>query len=269
MNEKNDKRFYYNKEFLGSPDARSIRLLSEYYGPLQKFKRNKIQDTIVFFGSARLKSQEDAESALASAPKNLSKNDRTVLETDLDMSRYYEAARELAFKMTKWSKKLHNKKKRFIVTSGGGPGIMEAANRGATEAKGLAVGLSISLAFEQSGNPFISDDLEMNFHYFFMRKFWFLYLAKAMVVWPGGFGTLDEVMETLTLIQTNKLRKQIPIVLFDSNFWNNVVNWDFLADKGVISRSDLDLFQICDTVDDAYKYLTKRITATHLRGPNF
>jgi len=269
MNEKNDKRFYYNKEFLGSPDARSIRLLSEYYGPLQKFKRNKIQDTIVFFGSARLKSQEDAESALASAPKNLSKNDRTVLETDLDMSRYYEAARELAFKMTKWSKKLHNKKKRFIVTSGGGPGIMEAANRGATEAKGLAVGLSISLPFEQAGNPFISDDLEMNFHYFFMRKFWFLYLAKAMVVWPGGFGTLDEVMETLTLIQTNKLRKQIPIVLFDSNFWNNVVNWDFLADKGVISRSDLDLFQICDTVDDAYKYLTKRITATHLRGPNF
>jgi uncharacterized protein (TIGR00730 family) len=269
MNEKNDNRFYYNKEFLGSPDARSVRLLAEYYGPLQSFKRNKIQDTIVFFGSARLKSKEDAELALASAPKNLSKNDRAVLDTDLDMSRYYEAARELAFKMTKWSKKLNNKKKRFIVTSGGGPGIMEAANRGATEAKGLAVGLSISLPFEQAGNPFISDDLEMNFHYFFMRKFWFLYLAKAMVVWPGGFGTLDEVMETLTLIQTNKLRKQIPIVLFDSDFWNNVVNWDFLVDKGVISRSDLDLFQICDTVDDAYKYLTKKITATHLRGPNF
>ena len=269
MNEKNDNRFYYNKEFLGSPDARSVRLLAEYYGPLQSFKRNKIQDTIVFFGSARLKSKEDAELALASAPKNLSKNDRAVLDIDLDMSRYYEAARELAFKMTKWSKKLNNKKKRFIVTSGGGPGIMEAANRGATEAKGLAVGLSISLPFEQAGNPFISDDLEMNFHYFFMRKFWFLYLAKAMVVWPGGFGTLDEVMETLTLIQTNKLRKQIPIVLFDSDFWNNVVNWDFLADKGVISRSDLDLFQICDTVDDAYKYLTKKITATHLRGPNF
>ena len=269
MNEKNDNRFYYNKEFLGSPDARSVRLLAEYYGPLQSFKRNKIQDTIVFFGSARLKSKEDAELALASAPKNLSKNDRAVLDIDLDMSRYYEAARELAFKMTKWSKKLNNKKKRFIVTSGGGPGIMEAANRGATEAKGLAVGLSISLPFEQAGNPFISDDLEMNFHYFFMRKFWFLYLAKAMVVWPGGFGTLDEVMETLTLIQTNKLRKQIPIVLFDSDFWNNVVNWDFLVDKGVISRSDLDLFQICDTVDDAYKYLTKKITATHLRGPNF
>ncbi|MBC8345584.1 MAG: TIGR00730 family Rossman fold protein [Candidatus Marinimicrobia bacterium] len=269
MSKENNDRFYYNKEFLGSPDARSVRLLSEYYGPLQRFRRNKIQDTIVFFGSARLKSQEEAMSALANAPKNISHDDQNDLETDLDMSRYYEAARELAFKMTQWSKKLNNKKKRFIITSGGGPGIMEAANRGASEAKGLAVGLSISLPHEQAGNQWISDDLEINFHYFFMRKFWFLYLAKAMVVWPGGFGTLDEVMEVLTLIQTNKLRKQIPIVLFDSDFWNHVVNWDFLAEKGVISKSDLDLFQICDTVDEAYKYLTKKITATHLRGPNF
>jgi uncharacterized protein (TIGR00730 family) len=146
---------------------------------------------------------------------------------------------------------------------------MEAANRGPAEAKGLAVGLSISLPFEASGNKWISDDLEINFHYFFMRKFWFLYLAKAIVVWPGGVGTLDEVMEALTLIQTKKLRKKIPIVLFDSHFWNKVVNWDFLVDKGVISKSDLDLFHISDTVDDAYKYLTKKITATHLSGPNF
>ena len=146
---------------------------------------------------------------------------------------------------------------------------MEAANRGAAEAKGLAVGLSISLPFEKVGNPWISDDLEFNFHYFFMRKFWFLYLAKAMVVWPGGVGTLDEVMEALTLIQTKKLRKQIPIVLFDRKFWEKVVNWDFLVEKGVIARADLDLFKICDTVDEAYKYLTKKIRATHLRGPNF
>ena len=146
---------------------------------------------------------------------------------------------------------------------------MEAANRGAAEAKGLAVGLSISLPFEKAGNPWISDDLEFNFHYFFMRKFWFLYLAKAMVVWPGGVGTLDEVMEALTLIQTKKLRKQIPIVLFDRKFWEKVVNWDFLVEKGVIARADLDLFKICDTVDEAYKYLTKKIRATHLRGPNF
>ncbi len=269
MNKENKDRFYYNREFLGSPDARTVRLLSEYYGPLQRFKRNKIKDTIVFFGSARLKSKEDAKAALANAPENLSPEKRAVLETDLEMSRYYEGARKLSYRMTQWSKKLKNHQKRFIITSGGGPGIMEAANRGATEAKGLSVGLSISLPHEQEGNEWISDDLEFNFHYFFMRKFWFLYLAKAMVVWPGGFGTLDELMEVLTLIQTNKLRKQIPTVLFDSHFWNNVVNWDFLADKGVISRSDLDLFQICDTVDEAYQYLTKKITATHLRGPNF
>ncbi|MDG2366922.1 MAG: TIGR00730 family Rossman fold protein [Candidatus Marinimicrobia bacterium] len=269
QNKENKDRFYYNKEFLGSPDGRSVRLLSEYYGPFQRFKRNNIQDTVVFFGSARLKSKEDATAALNNAPKNISKKKKKILETDLDMSFYYESARELSYKMTKWSKKLKYKKKRFIVTSGGGPGIMEAANRGATEAKGLAVGLSISLPFEKSGNEWISDDLEINFHYFFMRKFWFLYLAKAMVVWPGGVGTLDEVMEALTLIQTKKLRKKIPIVLFDSHFWNKVVNWDFLVEKGVISKSDLDLFHISDSVDDAYKYLTKKIRATHLSGPNF
>ena len=269
QNKENKDRFYYNKEFLGSPDGRSVRLLSEYYGPFQRFKRNNIQDTVVFFGSARLKSKEDATAALNNAPKNISKKKKKILETDLDMSFYYESARELSYKMTKWSKKLKYKKKRFIVTSGGGPGIMEAANRGATEAKGLAVGLSISLPFEKSGNEWISDDLEINFHYFFMRKFWFLYLAKAMVVWAGGVLTLDEVMEALTLIQTKKLRKKIPIVLFDSHFWNKVVNWDFLVEKGVISKSDLDLFHISDSVDDAYKYLTKKIRATHLSGPNF
>ena len=269
MNREDKDRFYYNREFLGSPDGRSIRLLSEYFGPFQRFKRNNVQDTIVFFGSARLKSEKVAKSALKAAPKNISKKKKDRLLTDLEMSHYYESARELSYRMTKWSKKLKYKKKRFIVTSGGGGGIMEAANQGATEAKGLAVGLSISLPFEKSGNQWISDDLEINFHYFFMRKFWFLYLAKAIVVWPGGVGTLDEFMEALTLIQTKKLRKQIPIVLFDSKYWDNVVNWDFLIEKGVISRADLDLFKICDTVDKAYKYLTKKIRATHLRGPNF
>ncbi len=269
MIKKKDDRFYYNKDFLGSPEGRSVRLLSEYYGPLQRFKRNKIQDTIVFFGSARLKSEKDAKATLENAPKKLSKRELEKLKTDLKMSHYYEAARELSYKMTKWSKKLKHKKKRFIVTSGGGPGIMEAANRGATEAKGLAVGLSITLPFEQSGNEWISDDLEINFHYFFMRKFWFLYLAKAMVVWPGGFGTLDEVMEVLTLIQTKKLRKQIPIVLFDSHFWKQVVNWDYLVESGVISEEDLSLFHFSDTVNDAYNYLIKHVTKIHLKGPNF
>ena len=269
MNKENKDRFYYNRDFLGSPEGRPIRLLAEYFGPFQRFKRNDIQDTIVFFGSARLKSKKEAKSALSSAPKNISKKKKNLLTKDLEMSHYYECARELSYKMTKWSKKLKYKKKRFIVASGGGGGIMEAANKGATEAKGLAVGLSISLPFEKVGNQWITDDLEINFHYFFMRKFWFLYLAKAIVVWPGGFGTLDELMEALTLIQTKKLRKKIPIVLFDNDYWGNVVNWDFLLDKGVISRGDLDLFKICDTVDEAYKYLTKKIRATHLRGPNF
>lgn len=269
MANKNKDRFYYNTDFLSSPDARSIRILSEYFGPLQRLRQNKIQDTIVFFGSARLKSKADADTALKEAPEDLSKSEHRNLQRDLEMSRYYEAARELAYKLTKWSKALKNKKKRFIITSGGGPGIMEAANRGAKEAKGLALGLSITLPNEQSGNPWISEDLEINFHYFFMRKFWFLYLAKAMVVWPGGFGTLDEVMELLTLIQTKKIRKNIPIVLFDSDFWNNAVNWQFFVEKGVISKEDLNLFHISDSVEDAYNYLTEKVTNIHLKGPNF
>ncbi len=269
MANKNKDRFYYNTNFLSSPDARSIRILSEYFGPLQRLRQNKIQDTIVFFGSANFKSKAEAEAALKATPNNLSKVNRQELDRDLEMSRYYEAARELAYKLTMWSKGLKNKKKRFIITSGGGPGIMEAANRGAKEAQGLAVGLGITLPFEQKGNRWISYDLEINFHYFFMRKFWFLYLAKAMVVWPGGFGTLDEVMELLTLIQTKKLRNKIPIVLFDSEFWNHAVNWKYLVDKGVISKRDLHLFHISDNVEDAYDYLTDKVTKIHLKGPNF
>ena len=234
-----------------------------------KINNNKIYDTIVFFGSARIKNKIEAEKVLKELDTSASEKQKNRAKKDLEMSKYYEDARNLSNKLTKWSKNLKSKKSRYIITSGGGGGIMEAANKGATEAKGLAVGLSISLPFEKVGNQWITDDLEINFHYFFMRKFWFLYLAKAIVVWPGGFGTLDELMEALTLIQTKKLRKKIPIVLFDNNYWDNVLNWDFLLDRGVISRADLDLFKICNTVDEAYKYLTKKIRATHLRGPNF
>jgi hypothetical protein len=270
MKNKNSKqRFYYDREFLGSPDARTIRILAEYFGPMQRLRRNHIQDTIVFFGSARIQSQEEAETALKTAPSNLTPRKRKILEQNLVMSRYYEAARSLAYQLTRWSKNLKNGKKRFIITSGGGPGIMEAANRGATEAKGLAVGLGITLPNEQSGNPWISEDLEIRFHYFFMRKYWFLYLAKALVIFPGGFGTLDELMELLTLIQTRKIRKKIPIVLFDNEFWSKVVNWEFLVDSGTISRKDLKLFKICNAVDEAYQYLTQQITKNQLKGPNF
>ena len=269
MSKENKDRFYYNRDFLGSPDGRPIRLLSEYFGPFQRFKRNNIQDTIVFFGSARLKSNEEAKSALSSAPKNISKKKKDLLMKDLEMSHYFECARELSYKMTKWSKKLKYKKKRFIIASGGGGGIMEAANRGAKEAGGISMGLTISLPFEATSNEYLPKELDLKFHYFFMRKFWFIYLAKALVVWPGGFGTLDEVMELLTLIQTKKIKKRLPIVLYGTEFWNSVVNWDYLVDCGTISEEDLDLFIITDSVDESYDYIVKYINEYKLKGPNF
>ena len=270
MGENNIKdRFYFNKELLGSPQGRSIRILAEYYGPLKNIKKNKINDTIVFFGSARIKSPEQAEQDF----KNLqsSNNDQEILiaKKNIEMSKYYEKANKLSKELTLWSKSLKNKKSRYIITSGGGGGIMEAANRGANEAGGISIGLTISLPFESSGNKFISDNLDLKFHYFFMRKFWFMYLAKGIVVWPGGFGTLDEVMETLTLIQTKKITKKIPIVLFGKEFWNSVVNWDYLVDCGTISKKDLDLFLITDNVENAFKYLTTNIQKNNLEGPNF
>ena len=173
---------------------------------------------------------------------------------------YYEQARKMGQKIAELG---------FVTMTGGGPGIMEAANRGAKEANGISVGLTISLPFEATSNQYISDGLDLKFHYFFMRKFWFIYLAKALVVWPGGFGTLDAVMELLTLIQTEKIKKKLPIVLYGSDFWNNVINWDYLVDCGTISESDLDLFHISDDIDDSYDYITKYIKAYKLTGPNF
>ena len=262
-------RFYYNSEFLGSSSGRSIRILSEYYGPLQRLERNNISDTIVFFGSARTPSKEDAEKALDNAPANTDSKTMARLKMDLKMSRYYEDARELAKRFTMWSKELKSKKHRYIICSGGGPGIMEASNRGASEAGGINVGLTISLPFESSGNEWISDDLDMKFHYFFMRKFWFLYLAKALIVWPGGFGTLDELMELLTLIQTEKIKKRLPIVLYGKEFWEKVVNWDYLVEIGTISPEDLDLFYISDEIGQTFQYVTDFLNKNELKGPNF
>ena len=185
------------------------------------------------------------------------------------MSHYYESARKLSYKLTSWSKNLKGKKARYIITSGGGGGIMEAANRGAKEADGISMGLTISLPHEVSGNAWISKDLDLKFHYFFMRKFWFIYLAKALIVWPGGFGTLEELMELLTLIQTQKLSKRVPIVLFGNEFWNKVINWDYLVEVGTISAEDLKLFHFSDTVDDAFQYITSFIEKNQLKGPNF
>ena len=267
--DKRKNRFYFNEDFLGSPQGRSVRILSEYYGPLKKIKKNKIYDTIVFFGSARIKSKDEAEDYLKKLDTSSSNKEKIRAKKDLEMSKYYEDARVLSYKLTKWSKNLKSKKSRYIITSGGGGGIMEAANRGAKEAKGISIGLTISLPFEATSNEFISQELDLKFHYFFMRKFWFIYLAKALVVWPGGFGTLDEVMELLTLIQTKKIKKRLPIVLFGSEFWNSVVNWNYLVECGTISEDDLDLFYISDNVEDAYNYIIKYIEEYKLKGPNF
>jgi uncharacterized protein (TIGR00730 family) len=222
---------YLNEEFLNSPDARAIRMLAEYLEPLSVFRREKIRDTVVFFGSARLTG-------------------------DGPMARYYNDARTLARMITEWARQFNNNgTHRFVVCSGGGPGIMEAANRGAADAGGQTIGLNIGLPFEQLPNPYISPGLSFEFHYFFMRKLWFAYLSKALVVFPGGFGTMDELMEVLTLSQTQKLAKKIAIVLYGSSYWNEIVNFPALVRHGTISASDLDLFQYADDPAAAFEIL--------------
>jgi uncharacterized protein (TIGR00730 family) len=265
---------YKNLEFINSPDARPIRMLSEYFEPLQRLRRQKIQDTIVFFGSARILSRDAAESerqqiltAIRGAgnkpPKDLLDSLQTA-EVMVRNARYYEDATELARLLSKWSMTL--KKKRFVICSGGGPGIMEAANRGAHLAGAKSIGLNISLPFEQHSNPYTPPDLNIEFHYFFMRKFWFVYPAKALVVFPGGFGTMDEMMEILTLVQTEKLRKEVFIVLYGSEFWKNVLNLDALVQTRMISKSDLDLFSYSDTPKDAFAFLKKKLTERYLKA---
>ena len=256
---------YKNDEFLSSPDARALRILAEYLEPSTRFDEMGIQDTIVFFGSARILPRDKAEEALAEARANGGDVERA--EMRVTMSEYYEATRELARRLTEWSKSVAGHDRRFVVCSGGGPGIMEAANRGASEARGENVGLNISLPFEQNDNPYITRRLSFEFHYFFMRKFWFTYLAKAMVVMPGGFGTLDEFMETVTLVQTLKIKKQLPIVLFGKKFWSEVLNFEPLARYGTISPEDVDLFFQTDSIDDAFEYLTTQLTEHALEKP--
>jgi uncharacterized protein (TIGR00730 family) len=256
---------YHNPRFLESRDARALRILAEYLEPLSRFQRHQVQDTIVFMGSARLKSREAAQTALAEAERT--GGDRAAAQTMLELSDYYEAARALAHRLTDWSKKLGDVGRRFVVCTGGGPGIMEAANRGASEAKGLNIGLTISIPNEEFDNPFVSRELHVHFHYFFMRKFWFVYLAKAVVLFPGGYGTLDELFEILTLVQTRKMRKRMPLVLFGTKFWNDVVNFDALVRYGTISPQDAGLFHRTDSVDEAYEIVTRGLTEHALGSP--
>lgn len=272
-NKKEPVKAYKNMEFLNSSDARSIRILSEYYEPLQRFREQKVYDTIVFYGSARTKNLEEAKKELAAVENLLEEtggNPGQELQEKLDnaknqvfLARYYEDAVELARRITEWSKSLDSVY-RFVVCSGGGPGMMEAANKGAREAKGLSIGLNISLPFEQSSNPYITPELNFEFHYFFMRKFWFVYLAKALIIFPGGFGTLDELFELLTLVQTGKIKKKLPIIIYGSEYWNQIINLDNMVKYGVICQKDRDLVRYCDSVDDAFEYLKMELTEQYL-----
>ncbi len=240
---------YENPDFLDSPDGRIIRILAEYSEPLARFRRENIQDTVVFFGSARFAGAD------ADVPRT----------TQPAMARFYEEARQLAFLLTSWSQTLtgtHHH--RFVVTSGGGPGIMEAANRGAYEAGGKSIGLNIRLPFEQAPNRWITPALSIDFHYFFMRKYWFAYLAKALVVFPGGFGTLDEMFEVLTLAQTGKLAKNITVILYGSEYWKTVLNFEALVSSGAVSAKDVNLFSYADTPEAAFAALKAGLTRYHL-----
>jgi uncharacterized protein (TIGR00730 family) len=256
---------YENERFLSGPDARPLRILAEYLEPETRFEELKVRDTIVFFGSARIPPREVAEAELAAAERG--EGDLVAAKSRLAMSRFYEDTRELARRLTLWSKSLSGTERRFVVCSGGGPGVMEAANRGASEARGENVGLNISLPFEQTENPYITRRLAFEFHYFFMRKFWFSYLAKAMVIMPGGFGTMDEFMEIVTLVQTKKITKPMPIVLYGTEYWSEVLNFEPLIRHGMISPEDVDLFYRTDSVDDAFAYVTRELEAHALKRP--
>jgi len=277
---------YENSDFLNSPDGRMLRIIAEYQEPMARFRRERIQDTVVFFGSARFRALDVASSELEllentgsaqaapeheqpARPHEIERGEASALKLQLaeaavEMAAYYEDARKLAGLVASWSQTLPGPRHRFVVTSGGGPGIMEAANRGAYEAGCKTIGLNIKLPFEQHPNPYITPALNFDFHYFFMRKYWFAYLAKALVVFPGGFGTLDEMFELLTLAQTKKLAKKITVVVYGSKYWKSVISLETLAEKGAIAISDLELFQFADTPEEAFAILKQGLTENHL-----
>jgi uncharacterized protein (TIGR00730 family) len=257
------RKAYKNLKFLNSPNARLVRILSEYLEPQARFRNDGVRDTIVFFGSARVTPRRKAIERLKEAEALVSKARRPTkkllqalrdAQMRVEMSRYYEDTVELARLLTMWAKKLDSSQ-RFVVCSGGGPGIMEAANKGAYLAKGKSIGLNISLPFEQKANRYVSEGLGFEFHYFFMRKFWFAYLAKALVVFPGGFGTMDELMEILTLLQTQKIKKKMAVVVYGTEYWNKVLNLDEMLRYGVITKKDLSLFKFMDSPKEAFQYL--------------
>jgi len=264
---------YENETFLKSPDGRILRMLAEYQEPLARFRREQIQDTVVFFGSARFQGSQEAAQALNNVETSHAvvslaelEKERKRAQAGLNMARYYEDARKLAHMLTKWSIQIPARRHRFVVTTGGGPGIMEAANLGAHEAGGKSIGLNIQLPFEQHPNQFVTPSLNFQFHYFFMRKFWFAYLAKGLVIFPGGFGTMDELFEILTLAQTEKLAKKILVIIYGSEYWNKIINFQAFVDAGAVSPEDLEQFKVVDTPEEAFEFLRDGLTKYHLGG---
>ena len=269
---KRPPKAYKDLEFLNSPDARVVRMLSEFLEPQRRFRLANVRDTIVFFGSSRIQTSAESRKGLRearAAVDRVKKPSKKVLlafrdaERRHELSRYYDDCVELARLLTTWSKRLHQPN-RFVVCSGGGPGMMEAANRGAHMAGGKSIGLNISLPFEQFANPYLSPGLSFEFHYFFMRKFWFVYLAKALVVFPGGFGTMDELMELLTLLQTQKIKKKVAVVVYGTEYWSKVIDFQEMVRYGMISSHDLNLFKFLDTPEDAFEYLKDFLTQHYI-----
>jgi hypothetical protein len=269
-----------DRVFMNSTPARPIRILAEYIHPLAQLKKEGIGDTIVMFGSARIESRETALARYSKLKKakmgNLSaarlKQHRLELrgaKSALEMSRYYEEARELSHRLTSWALSLGPRPRRFVVCSGGGPGIMEAANRGAYEAGGKSIGLSIELPHEQFANPYISPELSFNFHYFFMRKLWFAQIAKALIVFPGGFGTMDELWEMMTLSQTGKMAKHTLILIYGRKYWNDVLNLKGMVRWGTINLSEYNLLQYADTVEEAFEQIRTGLEKYHMQVDPF
>jgi len=254
----NPKKAYEDEDFLNSADGRSLRILSEYFQPKSKFRKHKIMDTIVFFGSARLKSKRESLieynkiKKMSPRSRNFAQRLRQA-QLMLKMSHYYEDAVELSRRLTEWSLNLETNANRFIICTGGGPGIMEAANKGAKKAGGYSVGLNII-------NKYVTSELSFDFHYFFMRKFWFAYLSKALIIFPGGFGTMDEYFEILTLVQTEKIKKKLLLIIYDKKYWKSIINFEALVEQGMISDSDLKLLNFCSSVDETFEKIVRHLT---------